>query len=130
LFVDEIDKIHGLVIEAKEADPFFEVQVLIFHFLDDGGEHRLHLFLKHKHLWNFSVGVLANDVFKFCPLHFLALIVEEGTFAFCGQTLLTNEGRFPAVCVYTNHETLVPVYAVRGVFDRLAHCQENQLNIR
>ena len=35
LFVDEVDKIHGLVVETEQADPFFEIHVFVFDLLDD-----------------------------------------------------------------------------------------------
>jgi hypothetical protein len=37
--------------------------VLLFYFLDHGGEEIFHLFLQDEQLRNFCVGVLANYVF-------------------------------------------------------------------
>ena len=51
--------------------------------------------------------------------------MEKGTLAFGGQALLADEGGFSAVCINTDHEAFVPIYAVRAVFDGLAHVKNN-----
>ena len=62
LFIDQVDKIHGFMVEAKEAYPFLEVHVFLFDLFDDGRKHRLHLFLKHEHFWDFCVGIFTDNV--------------------------------------------------------------------
>ena len=124
LFIDKVDKGHGLMVETKEADPFFKIHVLIFDLFDDGREHGFHFFLEHEHLRYFCVGILANNVLELCPLHFLAFIVEQSTLTFGCQALLADEGRFSAVGVDADHVALVTIDAVGAVFDWLAHSQE------
>lgn len=62
LFVDEIDEIHGLVIEAEQTYPLFEIHVLVLDLFYKGTEESLHLLLEHEHFGDLCVGVLANDV--------------------------------------------------------------------
>jgi hypothetical protein len=50
------------MVEAEKSQPFLEVQVLLFYLLDEKRKEVLHLLLKLKHLRDFRVGVLANNV--------------------------------------------------------------------
>ena len=63
LLVNHINKVHSFRVEAKQADPFFEIEVFLFHLLYKSWKDILHLLLQHKQLGYFSVGILANYVF-------------------------------------------------------------------
>jgi hypothetical protein len=62
LLIDEVNEVHSLMVEAEKSQPFLEVQVLLFYLLDEKRKEVLHLLLKLKHLRDFRVGVLANNV--------------------------------------------------------------------
>lgn len=74
--VDHVDEAESLGIETEVADPFLEIVVFIFDFLDEACEEVLHFLLHHEHLGDLRVGVLADDVFQLAPQHLLAFIVE------------------------------------------------------
>jgi hypothetical protein len=112
VIVDHVDKVHGISIEAKVADPFFEAVMLIFHLFDKTGEEVLHILLHHEHLRDLCVGILADDVLQLTPLHLFAFVVEERAFAFCVEALLADEGRLSALGVDADHEALVSVDAL------------------
>ena len=112
------------MVETEEADPFFEIHVLIFDFFDDGRKHSFHFFLKHEHLRYFSVRILAYNVLELCPLHFLTFVVEQSTLTFGCQTLLADESWFSAVGIDTDHVAFVAIDAVGAVFDWFTHSQE------
>ena len=76
LFVDEVDEVHGLVVETKETNPLFKVQVLFLHFFDDWRKQVLQLFLQLEHLRDLGIGVFTNYVFQLRPLHLLTFVVE------------------------------------------------------
>ena len=76
VLVNHVNKVHGLMIKAKQTDPFFKCHVLFFHFSNQPREQGLHLFLQHEHLRDFGVGVLADNVLELTPKHLFAFVVE------------------------------------------------------
>jgi len=83
LLIDHVDEAHGFRIEAKQANPLFEVEMLLFYLFDKSRKNILHFFLKHKKLRNLGVWILANDVFQLRPFHFFTFLMEQGALAFC-----------------------------------------------
>ena len=103
MFVDHVNKVHGLLVEPKQAEPFFEINMFIFNFFNQGRKEQFHLLLEIEEFGDFGVRVLAYDVFKLTPHHLLTLFMEECALTFAGQPVLANESRFSAICVDADH---------------------------
>ena len=93
--------------------------MFILDSFDHVGEEELHLILHGTELWDFSVGIFVEDVFDLTPFHFLAALMKECTLLSVFEAICADEARFTALRVDTDHETLVAVDALRGVFEML-----------
>lgn len=127
MFIDHVDEVDGVAVEAEVADPFLETMMLLLHLPDKTCEEVLHFLLHHEHLRDLGVGILADDVLKLAPFHLLAFVMEEGALALGVEAILADEGRLPALRVYADLEALVAVDALGAALYGLAHtlyCKE------
>ena len=63
LVVDHVDEVHGVLVEAEQAQPLLEVGLFIFDSFHEIVEEGFHLFLEGEHLGDLGVRILADDVF-------------------------------------------------------------------
>jgi hypothetical protein len=109
------------LVETEESNPFLEIHVFFLDLFDEAGKEAFHLLLERKKFGDFSVGILADDIFELRPEHLVAFLVEEGALTVGDKSVFTDKGWLAALRVDADHVTAVAVDAFRAVLDRLAH---------
>ena len=115
--VDHCNEIVHFFGVPKTPCPDLEFDMFVLDAFDHVCKEKLHLILHGAELWYFGVGVFIKDVFDFAPFHLLAVLVEQCALLSVLESIGTDETRLTALWVDTDHETLVSVDTLRGVFE-------------
>ena len=122
-----LNKSHHCLTISEGSDENLKLKMFFLDFFDQIAEKCFHLLNKLSKIWCACIGILVNDVFQFCPGHFLASFVEKTTLISVTDTLFTNEAGLLAVGIYTKNCTFVSINTLRMFLDLTWHCTPHKI---